>query len=307
MSEFERYMTHLNFEDEDVVYFSSNTTKQKDKSRAKFARVRIIAKNWSDIKKKLTQKLEKEDSQEAYALLISAKTGIRIGNEFSAEGYVSKVKKIEGQFIQTYGLSTLLKKHVSFQDDKMILDFLGKKAVEQYMEVTDPMLVEYGKKFYKANEGEKFLNIDKLEISRFIRTNINQVLTIKDFRTFCANCEAFKIYKKYIEGTPIPETKSSLSKEIKLILEKVSDKLHNTPGICKSAYISPIFIDYVTSQRNSLIVVKEQERAKKKIEKEEAWKKMNEDRIAQGLKPLRKKRRIKKKKVEVENEKDSTE
>jgi len=296
-------MIHLNFEGEDVVYFSSNTIKQKDKSRAKFARVRIIAKNWSYIRNKLVKKLEKENSQEAYALLMSAKTGIRIGNEDSAEGYVTKIKKIEGQFIQTYGISTLLKEHVSFQDEKMILDFLGKKAVEQHIEVIDPMLVEYGKMFYANNEGDKFLDITKFGVNKFLRDNINKVLTVKDFRTFCANCEAFKVYKEYIEKTPIPETKSNFSKEIKLILEKVSDKLHNTPGICKSAYISSIFIDYVASQRNTLIVLKEQDRSKKKLEKEEAWKKMNEDRIAQGLKPLRKKRRIRKKKGENKDEK----
>ena len=52
-------------------------------------------------------------------------THSRIGNEQYAEEN------------NTYGLTTLLKKHVKIEKDKVFLEFLGKKNIEQHLKFED--------------------------------------------------------------------------------------------------------------------------------------------------------------------------
>jgi len=248
----------------------------------KFHRVAKLAKKWDEVERKLESLLSGKYSREAYICLLMAKTGIRIGNLDSAEGYVAKVKGHEGELVKTYGATTLLNEHVTFDGSKMILDFVGKKVVDHTIVIEDELLVKYGKIFFDQNN-ETWLNVEDGDVVKFIKKKIDNRLTPKDFRTFAGNCKAFQIYQKLTEGKPLPEKKGDLSKEIKEIFIETSSFLGNTPGICKSAYISPLFVEFVEGERGSKVAEKETERNAKKVAKEEAWKKMNEERVAKGL------------------------
>ncbi len=288
---------------EEVEYYSSNTIKQKDRKEAKFARVRVLVRDWENVELKLRRLLTEKYSKEAYTCLLMSASAIRIGNEDSADGYITKVKGKEGEFVQTFGATTLKKEHISFEDGKLILDFVGKKVVEQYIVITDPVLVEYGKKFYDESETDLWLNISAGDVQKFIRTKINRKLTIKDFRTFAANCKCFLTYKYEISPRELPISKKELTAEFKKLFEITSDFLGNTPGICKSAYVSHHLFNYINETRGVHVKQKEEEKAAKKLAKEEAWKQMNADRVTQGLPRINRKRKKKKAQKEetVEN------
>ncbi|MEW5323906.1 hypothetical protein V2J23_18175, partial [Geobacillus thermoleovorans] len=68
----------------------------------------------------------------AVALLVVISTGIRIGNEDSAEGYVSDLKYSDnyGKEVNTYGLATLRQEHVHVRNGIVHFDFVGKKQVD---------------------------------------------------------------------------------------------------------------------------------------------------------------------------------
>ena len=285
-----------------AIFFAkaSGSTKQSDRKAAKFCRVGKLAKAWPEVEKKLEGLLDSKYGREAFCCLLMAETGIRIGNEDSAEGYVAKVKGFEGEVVQTFGASTLKKEHIIVDGDKLCLDFVGKKVVKQFIVVTNPLLVEYGKKFLEESETDLWLNVEDANVAKFIKKRIDKRLTIKDFRTFAANCNAFHIYEDNISSSPVPARKGDLTKEIKEVVVKTSEILGNTPGICKNAYLSPYLIEWITSERGKVVAENEATRAAKKVEKEEAWRKMNEERVAQGL--PRKNRKRKKKKVKKEED-----
>ena len=123
--------------DENIMCFGkpNGHYKSKDRIASKFNRVAKIAQSYNEIHARLLNILDykqlEEDGRMAFACLLMFHSGIRIGNEGSAEGYTSKVRGHEGEIVQTYGLTTLKPEHVSFKDNKMYLDFIGKKMVDQ--------------------------------------------------------------------------------------------------------------------------------------------------------------------------------
>jgi len=226
----------------------------KNKDAAKFNRVAKIQKIYSEIDGKLRRFCEVETLTErkacAFAVLIMTETGIRVGNEDSAEGYVSKAKKTEGQTLKTYGLTTLQHEHISFQYDatgvpiKMTLQFVGKKSVEHDITVSDPTLVQVGHQFWMLNhprwlttqEGKEVVDKD---VNRFIKKSIRTGFSAKDFRSFRANVEAARLSKRQLNKPVVQPKKKEINEEVKTIVEKVAHVLGNTPGIARRAYINP--------------------------------------------------------------------
>ena len=293
-------MIELEFNGRHTLFFAKlgGRIKQKDAKAGKFNRVGKLATHWDEIEPRLYVELEK-GSQEAFACLLMSKHGLRIGNEDSAGGYVSKVKGFEGETVSTYGTSTLLKSHVTVSGKTLILNFVGKKLVAQNIVITDPLMVKFGTEFLNESTTDRWLNITSASVKKFMNKKIDRRLTIKDFRTFCANCVAWKIYEDSVKPKEIPSTKGELNKEIKVVLEETAKVLGNTAGICKSAYVSPEFLEHIRENRGAIIQSRTEERARKKIEREEKWKKMNEERVAKGLskKYKKRKKRVTKEKV----------
>jgi len=228
--------------------------KHKDKEIAKFNRSAKIQKNYPEIDAKLRKFCEIKGLSErkacAFATLMMIECGIRIGNEESAEGYVSKAKKTEGQVLKTYGLTTLLREHVSFPPDgSIILNFIGKKSVEHDITITDPFLVSVGKEFWSVPLNIRMFDarwltlpngqiIEDKNVNNFIRKSIGAKFSAKDFRTFKANIEAAKISKDILQKR-LKLNKKEVNEEIKIIVSDVSKILGNSPTIARKAYINP--------------------------------------------------------------------
>lgn len=167
-------------------------------------------------------------------------TGIRIGNEGSAEGYVTKPhpnSKKEPEFVQTYGLTTLLPEHcVVDMNGDVRLNFLGKKQVENTFTVKGDLAIQLREVLKTVEEGETVFEVTVRDLTRFIKKYVGVHFTPKDFRTMRANMVA---YEKFAEicKRPKPKTKTEFNANIKEIAEYVSEHLNNTPGVCKKSYI----------------------------------------------------------------------
>ncbi len=252
--------------------------KTSDKSTGKFNRVAKIQKMYLEIDKKLRNFCSIERNTErkacAFAVLMMIECGIRIGNEDSANGYVSKAKKTEGQTLYTYGLTTLLKEHVTFDNGKMILKFIGKKSVAHEIEITDSFLVKVGKEFYDVGN-VRWLNYDDQQevtddlVSNFIKKSIGHGFSAKDFRAFRANVEAARLSQKIIaEENKQLTKKKDVNQEIKRIVVDVSHVLGNTPGIAKKAYINGEILNrHINHYGWEIIKYSRKKKLKEKIQK----------------------------------------
>lgn len=175
----------------------------------------------------------------ALACKLMMYSGIRIGNEGSAEGYMTKPhpnSKKEPEFVQTYGLTTIRKEHVTFKRGKAYLNFLGKKQVDNSFTFVGDT-AKYLKALYEmTTDNETLFEISVYELTKFIKKYVGKHFTPKDFRTMRANMVAYETLSEICERE-LPTTKSELNKEKKEIAVTVSEALNNTPGVCKASYI----------------------------------------------------------------------
>lgn len=178
----------------------------------------------------------------ALAIRIMMETGIRIGNESSAEGYMTiprKNSKEESVFVQTYGLTTLKREHLKSVARKIKLMFLGKSHQDNYYEIRGE-LVSIIREYLKRYDGDTLLDVSDYELTKFIKKYVGSQFTPKDFRTLRAN---MRVYEKYeeISEREIPGTKKAYKEEVREIAEYVSEGLCNTPSVCKKSYIDGDF------------------------------------------------------------------
>ena len=229
-------------EGESIVFFGN-----PDNMENKFGRVARIATNYDKYQETLNKIISENmtfpvnsEYRLAVALKTILETGIRIGNEDSAEGFMTTYKeKGKEVFAQTYGLTTITDEHVKVINGIVHFDFTGKKHVENTFTLSQTLsklIIPIINSGYNPLFG-----ITENELTSFIKQNTSVNLSSKDFRTFRANIYA------YLFGVtiPSPTTKKERREAIKAITEHVAEKLNNTPSVVKSSYLDKTLFDYL--------------------------------------------------------------
>lgn len=239
-------MESITIESKKIVLLRSDKGHYSDR----FNRSVKLARNYYDLLDKFDRMIERgaksntEMFQCALACKLMLLTGIRVGNEKSANGYVSKRKDV-GE-ISTYGLTTLQKKHIRI-GKSVTFNFVGKRGIEQKIVVSDPLTVQQIKAaFIPANH--TLLYISGYDLRKFVKKYIGNAFTPKDFRTLRANIEANYALLN-ISRRPKVGTKKSFKEECKEIAAYVASKLGNTPAMAKRAYIDPLLWEYASLKR----------------------------------------------------------
>lgn len=232
---------------------STGRSKTDDYDKGKFNRYAKLGKVSDKVINDLIVKINKDpgsiDGRCAFASLLMMLYGVRIGNEGSAEGYVSGLEKNEGDIVQTYGTTTLLKNHVKFVKGKMLLDFLGKEQVQHDIEISEPFLIKIGKLYWDhSKDSEKWIGIDYEILFKFVKKKIGKSFVPKDLRTFCANITGWNTIKQYL-SSPKLDAKKAINKEVAEIVEIVAERLGNTPSVARSRYLDSRMLDWYKDQR----------------------------------------------------------
>ncbi len=223
---------------EAVFLYSPNSLESK------FGRAAMIASRYEKIFSKMEGMVRNdidfpvsEDYCHAVCVMLMLTTGIRIGNEDSAEGYETVPppnSKIKPQFVKTYGLTTMRREHALVKSQGPVkFAFLGKKHVMNYFTLREDVS-KYFRRIYDSGYDPLF-NTDEGRLTSFIKREVSKSLTSKDFRTFRANVYASEI----LLSMPKPEDKKQYKEAISECAEYVSGKLNNTEGVVKKSYIDP--------------------------------------------------------------------
>lgn len=220
-------------------YFYSQKWKDERKNE-KFRRLR----KFINALKVMDEQLEKDinlagfakKKTMAYAIKIVDDTNIRIGNK----KYMDKN--------DSTGLTTLMKKNITFSKDKVTLDFNGKHNVRQRIVITNKYLVSFFRKMYKlptewlikyqSNDGN-FYRISAQDLNNYLHVILGKDFTIKDFRTHGAN----KVFLKNLQECGIPSGIKEQQKNVRESLLKTSQKLGNNPTTSKKSYVMEYIID----------------------------------------------------------------
>jgi DNA topoisomerase-1 len=149
----------------------------------------------------------------------------------------------------SYGLVTLLKKHVSVGGASVRLRFRGKSGKEQEVELRDPSVVRVVRACldlplrqlfqYRNDEGE-VVRASRRALNAYIKEIMGEKFSAKDFRTWAGTLICANLLAK--ETAEIPETRKGKRRFITAAVRETARRLGNTPAVCRASYIAPVVI-----------------------------------------------------------------
>ena len=239
------------------VYSEESKKKREEKKHMKLLKLsNNISKLEDTIKNDLSKRIYTKEKLVALIITLMNTCNFRGGNKKYEKDYGS------------YGLTTLHKSHIQFKENNIIIDFIGKKGVQNKCSIKDKNIIKMLKEVYKmSNKTQRYLfaiiNEDKKEINVYLE---KFKITSKDLRMWNANILFLKNLKKNFERF-LEEEKNkkdssdyySISEEkqlkyrkriIKQAIIDTAECLHHTAAICKSSYINKYILNKVLNENH---------------------------------------------------------
>ncbi len=170
---------------------------------------------------------------------------------------------------ESYGLTTIRKKHVEVDDDTVTFEFVGKGGKDWHIELEDERIAEIvsacedvpGYELFKYfdEDGER-VDVESAHVNEYLQRISGQEITAKDFRTWAGTVLAALALEEFEAF----DSETQAKKNVVRAIERVAQHLGNTPSIARQSYVHPQIIDaYLEgSLRESL-----RKRAEKKLKK----------------------------------------
>ena len=210
------------------------------RDQTKYERMIAFGRVLPAMRKKIARDLRRpglgrEKILAAVARLLEA-TLIRVGNEEYA--------RQNGSF----GLSTLRDRHVAVRGGTMHFEFKGKSGKKHAIDLHDPKLARIvrgaqelpGQTLFQYSDEEG--NVQKIsseDVNAYLREIAGDEFSAKDFRTWAATvlaAEALREFERF-------DSKTQAKKNVLRAIERVAERLGNTPAICRKSYIHPVVLE----------------------------------------------------------------
>ena len=211
----------------------------KIRNQSKYHRLQTFAAHLPAIRKQVDKDLNRPnlDHDKVVALVVRLMelTSIRVGNE--------SYKKLYGSF----GLTTLMDRHVKIEGSAINFDFKGKKGVYHKVALHSVKLARLVKQcrdipgkelfqYYHA-DGQR-CSLGSGDVNTYLKEITGEDFTAKDFRTWAGSVSALYAFKEVGEF----ETVTECRKKIVSVLDEVALNLGNTRTVCKKYYVHPTVI-----------------------------------------------------------------
>jgi DNA topoisomerase-1 len=217
---------------------------REQRDRQKFRRMIEFAEALPRLRRRLNEGLAGEEIDEVRVLACSVRLldlGLfRIGGEEYAE---------QGGGL---GLSTLHKDHVSLRDGAIVFDYPAKSGVRRVHEVRDPDSLEViralkrrrggGPQLLAYRDGRRWTAVHSEDINDYIKRNLGDGFSAKDFRTWNATVMA-AVSVSVAAGHDRAKTKTARKRVVDGAVRQVAELLGNTPAVARRAYIDPRVFD----------------------------------------------------------------
>ncbi len=168
----------------------------------------------------------------AACVMILDRKQLRVGNDAYAKEN------------QTYGLSTVRKKHVSFVDGGAFLSYRGKKGIQREVRVSDKKLMNIiracydlpGLELFKYKDGNSIVDVKSDDINEYIR----EITGLKD-----VSAKTFRTWWGCVHMLQALNELKRIHNEKKVVIEaykRTAKCLNNTVAVCKKSYVDPNII-----------------------------------------------------------------
>jgi DNA topoisomerase-1 len=150
----------------------------------------------------------------------------------------------------SYGLATMLKRHVRIDRDEIVFDYQAKSGRRRVHAIADPAVHDVvgqlkrrrggGPELLAHRNGRRWVDIRSDDINDYVKQVTARDFSAKDFRTWNATVLAAVALAASESDTA---TKTARKRTIKAAVKGVAHYLGNTPAVCRASYIDPRVFD----------------------------------------------------------------
>lgn len=152
----------------------------------------------------------------------------------------------------SYGLSSVLSRHVKVRGDALLLRFTGKSGVKHELAVRDERVAALVRRcrdlpgqelFGYEDEAGEAHRIDASDVNDWLAQTGGPSCSAKVFRTWHASVHALDLLLGHARAGTAPVDAG------KETLKAVSGRLGNTVAVCRKAYVHPAVLEWAQSDR----------------------------------------------------------
>jgi DNA topoisomerase I len=204
----------------------------------KYYRVRELAKDLPELRRRIRRDAAvREPTRRAVAAAVVqlvSESFFRIGSERYAEEN------------RTFGIATLLKRHVEITDGHAVFTYVGKRSIKQRQVVANRSLARLvarhlrspGARLFRYREDNRWRNLTARDVNAYLHDTLGVPFSAKDFRTWGGTLRAATVLAELGPGRSETDAKRNVATAMRL----VAAELGNTPAICRKSYVHPIVV-----------------------------------------------------------------
>ena len=209
------------------------------RNATKFNKLISFAEKLPEIRCKVKEDLQQENWTKSKVLALVVRvldeSYIRIGNRSYLEEN------------NTYGLTTLRRKHLKVDEEGVVLNYQAKSGKQREVNIEQKELVALikecselpGYEIFRYQEGGKGKPVDSEDVNEYLREIAGEEFSSKDFRTWGGTVTAIEEF----EGA-VKEVKENTKKEpVPTLVNRVAEQLGNTAAVCRAYYIHPAVLE----------------------------------------------------------------
>ena len=214
-----------------------------EQEQEKYDRLIRFGARLPELRAAMTEHLDKDELDRervsAVALRLISLGWFRVGSErYAREG--------------TYGVTTLLRRHVRVRGTRIRLSFPSKGGIRVRTELVDEDLadairgllrVRGGPRVFKYRWEDEVYNLTSKRLNDYVKIYLGEEFTAKDFRTWGGTLLAAVYFAERVEQQGFPAVEAEQKRSVTYVMRRVAKQLGNTPAVTRDSYVSPAVVE----------------------------------------------------------------
>jgi DNA topoisomerase-1 len=206
--------------------------------QAKFDRLIRFAERLPALRAAMAEHLDNDDLDRervcAIALRLISLGWFRVGSDRHAKAS------------DTYGITTLTKRHLAVNGKRIALEFTGKQRIEVHRSLVDEELAAAlrellqvpGARVFRYRRDGELYNLTGERLNEYVKEHLGPEFTAKDFRTWGGTLIAAIAFAEKSRREDGPAKRS-----VTAVMRRVAEQLGNTPAVCRTSYVSRAVVE----------------------------------------------------------------
>jgi DNA topoisomerase-1 len=149
---------------------------------------------------------------------------------------------------ESYGLTTMLREHVTIGEHELVFDFPAKSGQRRVQEIADEDALAIvrilkrrrgGSQLFAYRTVEGWMELHADDVNAYIKQYTGGDFTAKDFRTWNATVLVAVVLAVEVR----PSSRAARERTVSRAVKTVAAYLGNTPAVCRASYVDPRVID----------------------------------------------------------------